>query len=163
MGRSVRFVVPGNPRGKGAAKSSPWGTYTDKATREEMEAIRAIARRAMDGQPPFTGPVQLKLAAYMAVPKSWSNVKRHDALAGRIRPTVKPDADNIQKLMDGIQPPPSPKRKKFEPEAAFEQRRAHWERQKVILVDDSQIVEWQGWKLYSDDPRLVVVVTELDP
>jgi Holliday junction resolvase RusA-like endonuclease len=162
MARSVRFVVPGSVRGKGAPKHTRWGTYTDKKSQGEMEAIRAIARRAMNGEPPFTGPVELKIAAYMAVPASWSKAKRAAALAGKIRPTVKPDADNIQKLMDGVQPPPAPKRHKFEPEEAYMRRREYWERQKVVLVDDCQIVEWRGWKLYSDSPRLVVVITELE-
>jgi Holliday junction resolvase RusA-like endonuclease len=163
VGGAVRFVVPGNPRGKAAIQGGfKSNRFPDKKSQAEIDTIRHIARLAMGEQPPFTGAVELKLAAYIAVPKSWSKKKRADALAGLIRPTVKPDADNIQKLMDGIQPPPAPKRRRGEAEETYQRRRDVWGRQKVILVDDCQITDWRGWKRYSDSPRLVVVITEID-
>ena len=70
MGDSVRFVLPGPPRGKGVARITRFGTFIPKESREEMEAMRQIARIAMGGRAPFTGPVEIKLCAYCPVPES---------------------------------------------------------------------------------------------
>lgn len=128
-----------------------------------MEIIRRIARLAMGDREPFPGPVEMKVAAYIPIPKSWGVFERNLALTGRRHPTVKPDYDNIHKMLDGIQPPSPPHRKKNESQIAFEARRAEWAKIKVVILDDKQVVRWQGWKLYSDDPRVVVVVSELHP
>lgn len=42
-------------------------------------------------------PLQVQIDVCMPVPKSFSNKKRLQALTGQIRPTVKPDCDNIAK------------------------------------------------------------------
>lgn len=137
--------------------------FTDKKTAAEMEAVRMIARIAMNGREPFTGPVELKFCAYMPIPVSWSKAKRAAALAREILPTVKPDGSNIRKLLeDGIQPPPSPKRKKNETDSHFATRRKAWEMIKVIVMDDKQIVRCTDWKLYDASPRVVVEIREID-
>lgn len=108
----------------------------------------------MEGRAPFTGPVELKLAAYMPIPKSWSQKKRAEAEAGRLWPVVKPDGSNIQKLCeDAILPPHIGKKDRATFPAAL---------LRVVIADDAQIVKWQGWKLYSTDPRVVVEVREID-
>ena len=40
----------------------------------------------------------MEIVAVSAVPASWSQKKRAEALAGVIRPAVKPDFDNVAKL-----------------------------------------------------------------
>lgn len=162
MGEVCRFVVPGKPRGKASSRSGPGGFhYKDKVTAGEIDAIRMIARIAMAGREPFSGPVDLKLAAYIEVPKSWSKKDRALALEDKIHPTVKPDYDNLHKILDGIQPPPPPKRKQGETDISYRIRRRAWEEIKVVLLDDKQVTRWQGWKMYSEQPRLVVVITEI--
>lgn len=154
MGEQCRFVLPGAPRGKAVAQVTRFGTFIPKKTRDEMEAIRMIARIAMAGRPPFEGPIDLKIAAYMPVPKSWPRAKREAALAGRVLPTVKPDGSNIQKLAeDAILPPRLTK---------ADQRYVTEAMLRTVIRDDAQITDWQGWKRYSSEPRLVVVVTEID-
>lgn len=154
MGESCRFVVPGAPYGKGVARVTRFGTHIPAKTRAEMDAIRLIARAAMAGREPFTGPVELKIGAYMPVPASWSKRKREAALAGRLLPTTKPDGSNVQKLAEDALLPPrvSKKARQHVTEAMM----------KVVIRDDAQITDWRGWKRYSAEPRLVVVVTEID-
>ena len=105
-------------------------------TEAEMEAVKYIALAAMRGQMPIAGPVLLRMCAYIPVPKGWSRADRAAALAGDLLPTVKPDGDNIEKLVwDGCKG--------------------------VVWWDDKQVTDWHGWKRYSDDPRIVVHVAEL--
>lgn len=154
MGEVCRFVIPGAPRGKQVAQITKFGSFIPKKTRDEMDATRMIARVAMAGRDPFLGPVELKLAAYMPIPASWPRWKREAALAHRILPTSKPDGSNIQKLAeDAILPPHLTKaQRKYVTQSMM----------RVVIQDDSQITDWRGWKRYSDEPRLVVVVTEID-
>ena len=154
MGEVCRFVIPGPPRGKAVAQVTRFGTFIPAKTRAEMDATRMIARIAMAGRDPFLGPVELKLAAYMPVPASWPRWKREAALANRILPISKPDGSNIQKLAeDAILPPKLTKAQtKYVTQAMM----------RVVINDDSQITDWRGWKRYSAEPRLVVVVTEID-
>jgi len=76
--------------------------------------------------------VLVKLVAIFPVPASWSRRKRADALAGVIRPTVKPDGDNIQKCCDAFNG--------------------------VIWRDDAQVVTWTGRKIYGERPGLHIEV-----
>jgi Holliday junction resolvase RusA-like endonuclease len=116
-----------------------------------MDAARLIARMAMGNRMPFTGPVDLKLCAYFAVPESWSRVKRAAALAGTIRPTPKPDLSNVIKGIEDaiVTKRARPGKPNFAPLDA-------------VIRDDSQIVKITAWKFYSADPRVVAVIEEID-
>jgi Holliday junction resolvase RusA-like endonuclease len=151
MGGVCRFVVPGPPKGKAVARVTTRGTFIPAATRKEMDAARLIARMAMGNRPPFTGPVDLKLCAYFAVPQSWSRVKRVAALAGTIRPTPKPDLSNVIKGIEDaiVTKRARPGKPNFAPLDA-------------VIRDDSQIVKITAWKMYAEDPRVVAVVEEID-
>ena len=87
----------------------------------------------MEGRAPLEGPLSASMVVQLPVPASWSRKKRADALAGIIRPTSKPDADNYAKAaLD-----------------AFNQ---------IVFVDDSQVVDLSVRKIYAETPRLVVTV-----
>lgn len=134
---TIRFVIPGEPRGKQAARTTRWGGYNLPQTAAELEAIRYIASAAMQGRPPIDGPIELRICAYRQVPKSWSKIKRSRALDGLILPISRPDGSNYQKLLeDGCN--------------------------SIVWHDDSQVVRWQGWKLFSDQPRLSVEIIKID-
>ena len=130
---AISFVIPGVPRGKQVARVTRFGNYTPKQTANELEAVRYIASAAMQGRPPLEGPLELRMCAYRPVPASWSSKERERALAGLVLPISRPDGSNYQKLLeDGCN--------------------------HIVWHDDSQITRWQGWKLYSDTPRLSVEV-----
>ena len=81
---------------------------------------------------PLTCHVRLTCVIYRAVPKSWSRRKRADAIADKIRPTTRPDLDN---LIKGIKDALSG----------------------VWYKDDSQVVEYgKVGKWYAEEPRVYV-------
>jgi len=96
-----------------------------------------FASAAMQGAPPMDGPLQFDLIAYMPIPQGWSQKKRAAAVGFSVRPTTKPDIDNVLKLVaDSVN--------------------------HIVWNDDSQIVQLTARKFYSDTPRVEVIVTQLE-
>lgn len=101
----MTFFVDGQPQGKARArtfydeKSHRMRSVTPESTRAYEEAIR----QAFASQ---RGACELKAASYSVdilaaykVPGSWSKAKKDAALRGEVPATVKPDADNIIKVV----------------------------------------------------------------
>jgi Holliday junction resolvase RusA-like endonuclease len=134
--RVVTFTVPGQPVAKGRARISTFGghvrSYTPEKTRRYENQVSAYAAEAMRNMPLLGGPVEVVVQAFMMVPASWSLKKRLSAIAGQIKPTTKPDLDNIVKALDGMNG--------------------------IVVVDDSQIVKLTATKQYSEIPQLIVSV-----
>jgi len=138
----VSILLPGDPRGKGRPrfrivkpKFKPQfvSVYTDRETEDYENALKDEGKAAWLPRQPLEGALTCFVEAFMPIPASWSNKKRAAASAGSIFPTGKPDGDNIAKCVgDALN--------------------------KIIWVDDSQIIMWQCLKLYSDFPRLRVSV-----
>lgn len=96
----MTFIIPGDPRGKGRPRFAGHA-YTDQTTRAYEDKIRWEYKAA--GGKSIAGPVEVKITAYHAVPKSISKGKAEQMLEGAILPTKKPDADNIAKaILDGL-------------------------------------------------------------
>ncbi len=139
----IVIEIPGPPRGKGRPRSrivTPRGkpqfisVYTDAETRNYETAIAILGKVAMRSKSPLIGPLSLRVTAFFGVPKSWPSKRRDAALAGTVRPTGKPDWDNIGKTTDGLKG--------------------------IVFVDDSQIVEALVIKRYSERSRLRI---EIEP
>lgn len=136
----VKFIVPGTPQGKGRARSTMRkrrdgiaiaAHYTPAKTRAYEQSVSAAAHRAMLGKPLFSGPVSLMITAFFEPPKSWPKWKREAALLGDIKPTGKPDLDNILKaIKDGLNG--------------------------EVWKDDSQVVSVGGTKTYSEEAGVYV-------
>lgn len=139
----IRFTVPGKPMGKQRHRMTKTGhTYTPKKTVEYEERVRSRFINASwnNGRAVLSNitisPVRMDIKAYFPIPKSWSKKKREQALAGEIRPTVKPDLDNITKIIaDALNG--------------------------LAFKDDSQIVTGTRDKWYSDDPRVEIEISEV--
>jgi len=136
--RTVVVEMPGEPRGKGRARFSRASgvAYTPAATRNFEGSLKYMAQLAMKGAPPIEGPLKVEVLAAFSIPQSWSNKKKAAAMAGLIRPTGKPDADNVLKSAGD----------------ALNQ---------VVWRDDAQIVIATIAKRYSDRPRLWITVEPL--
>lgn len=68
-----------------------------KAKRDEANfQAQALQHRPAE---PLDGPVMLRVDACMKIPSSWSNKKKTEAVKGKIRPTKKPDLDNLLKFV----------------------------------------------------------------
>lgn len=148
----IRFVIPGKARGKGRARAAPLMRngkpvigaggrpivihHTPEETEAYESLVRIAAAQAMGGRAPTQRPVRMDVEIVVGVAKSWSGKRQRDALAGRIRPTGKPDMDNVAKaLLDGFNT--------------------------VVFADDAQVVETWLRKAYGEIPQVVVRVREL--
>jgi Holliday junction resolvase RusA-like endonuclease len=104
---TVAFTVPGEPQGKGRARvgrvAGHARMFTPAKTLAYEGLIAHAAQQAMAGHPPLADACRLEVDVVCAVAASWSGRKRAQALAGAIRPTKKPDADNVLKAVcDGM-------------------------------------------------------------
>ncbi|WP_233212337.1 RusA family crossover junction endodeoxyribonuclease [Collimonas sp. PA-H2] len=88
-------MAKGRPRfarvGKGVK------AYTPVKTATYEQQVSWAAKAAMRGSSPLAGPVELYVILYMQIPASYSKTKRANAISGDLRPTGKPDLDNVVK------------------------------------------------------------------
>ena len=130
-------TLDGEPVGKGRPRfSQKTGTvYTPAKTASYENRLAWAAQAGMQGRPLFEGPLSVTIEACCSIPASKSKQWKADALAGKIWPTKKPDPDNIAKMMDALN--------------------------KVVWLDDCQIVHLFVRKAYSDRPCLSIYVDSL--
>lgn len=136
--RSRGFIIKGGGKhGQDLARAQ---TYTDEDQRTEQNKLMALM---YEHRPPvpFQGPVALGMRAFLPIPKSKSKKWKAAAMAGEIRPTTKPDTDNLVKQIKDCA-------------------------NGVFWADDKQIVEYlPGTGKYYDDgggPRWEVEILILD-
>lgn len=126
---NIEFTVPIVPIGKARARVTSRGTFTPTKTRNAEAAVALIAKGAMKGRQIATGRVIASVMAVMPIPASWPKGKRLDAISSVIRPTGRPDADNISKLvLDACNG--------------------------IVYADDSQIVDLTVTKFYGTEPGI---------
>lgn len=163
--QSVLIVIEGEPVGKGRPKFAVQGgfvrVYTPEKTRDYELEIQMEVGRTLYGQemaeriwglrklpanemflmlqfvPRFTGPVRVEMEVRHPIRESWNKAKKAGAMDGSIAPTIKSDLDNIFKIW-------------FD---AFNG---------CMWVDDTQVVEVSGKKIFSDNPGVSVSVIPLD-
>ena len=103
--KTIEIIIPGEPIGKGRARSArlPNGRtthYTPQKTRTWEGIARSFAIDAFgEDREPLDCPVALDILIVYSIAKSWPEWKRRAALIGEIEPTVKPDADNVEKAV----------------------------------------------------------------
>ena len=102
----VSFAVPGVPQGKERPRHTKDGhVYTPKKTVEYQGLIAGKYWQALNkSRQTLTveakaADIRIIIEAVFAVPKSDSKQTRADKLAGKVKPRVKPDADNIAKAV----------------------------------------------------------------
>ena len=95
------FTIPGKAVAKQSFRYTRDGRkYTDKEVKGYANWVRLCFERAYPHHLPsmfFEKPLKVHIQAFFEIPKSYSKKKREMCLAGLIRPTVKPDTDNISK------------------------------------------------------------------
>lgn len=95
----IEFEIPGPVRGKGRPRFTRAGhAYTPAQTANYEAFVKLLASEAMAGRAPIEGAVRCRIDVTMAVPQSWSARKQAAAIESG-RPTKKPDADNIAKII----------------------------------------------------------------
>lgn len=131
----LTVVVPGPIRGKARPRFTRTGhAFTPATTVSAENWVRACAVDQV-GTPVLDGPLALRVDVTVQIPASWPRRRRQDALEGRLRPTGKPDADNVLKLIgDALNG--------------------------VVWKDDAQLVEVTLVKRYADAPGATLTIQE---
>ena len=144
---TVRFTVPGAPKGKARARtvrSKKGGkfSYTPEGTMLYENLIKCCYRQESnniifnDGQ-----PLKVTIIAYYPIEsleKQWKTEqkKKQQMLEDLMFPTKKPDIDNIAKsILDALN--------------------------KLAYRDDTQVVTLHMEKHYAEDPRVEVEIEEI--
>lgn len=136
----INFTVMGEPKGKGRPRfcRNTGHAITPKDTVNYETLVKMEYTQACGEQMfPDDAMLDMRIKAYYSIPKSASK-KRHSAmLSGEIRPTKKPDMDNVIKIIaDALN--------------------------KIAYRDDTQIVDCQVRKFYSEKPRVEVMIQTID-
>lgn len=133
MINKVEFVIPGEPKAKARHRTTKQGfRYTPKETVEYENWIKQCywiknKDKFLEGQ------IKAEIRAYFSIPKSFSKKKRKLIELGELRPTKKPDTDNIAKsVLDSLNG--------------------------IAYKDDSSIVELKVSKYFDDQPRVEVTL-----
>lgn len=103
----LTFTIAESPYGKGRGRGSRGHSrpYTPAKTVKYESRVRAACQEAMrrQGVPMFEGTVRMDITARLIPAKATSKKKLALMMSGEIRPTRKPDADNLAKaLCDAI-------------------------------------------------------------
>lgn len=87
------------PQGKARPRFTKKGrAYTPQQTKDYEDLIKYEFIRQC-GNNPTDKPVSLSVTAYFKIPKGTSKIKSKKMASGLIKPTKKPDADNIIKAV----------------------------------------------------------------
>ena len=128
------LVIEGKPQPKERPRVYNGHGVTPPKTREYEKMVAWLWQ--MKCKAKLTGAVRMRCTFYLPIPPSWSKKKQEDARQGVIYPTVRPDIDNLNKIiMDALN--------------------------EVAYLDDKQVVAVISEKRYSDRPRTEVVLEEL--
>jgi Holliday junction resolvase RusA-like endonuclease len=137
----IEISLAGPPvgKGRGRAVSIPGvgaRVYSDPKTVKYESQLRHAGTQAMLGKELIEGPFQVLMVVRFPVPTTWSKKKTAAALAGLVLPTVRPDGDNLLKIIDALN---------------F-----------VCWRDDKQAVYSSVVKMYSERPGMTIYIdTEL--
>lgn len=135
----IELIVYGNPVAQGRPRFSRQGGFVKAYDPIQSKSYKQLIR--LELQPLLSNPdfkpidqaCCLNLKVFRAIPKSFSQKKREEALLRYIRPTTKPDIDNYVKgVLDALNG--------------------------TVLKDDSVVCEIFARKFYSERPRIEVVL-----
>lgn len=134
----MTFTIPGEPCAKGRPRFSRQGqfvrTYTPAKT-VNYESLVVLEFQSAGGKM-LEGMISMTVKAYYPIPKSASKKAHRQMATGEVRPTKKPDTDNVLKIVaDALNG--------------------------IAYKDDSQIVTSHIEKWYSDEPHMDVIIEEV--
>ena len=132
----MTIIIEGEPVAQGRRRFTRNGHAYDPAkSREYKKQVALAASLSMRGQSLFPKGIPLKcvITIWQKMPKRFTKKQKELAENEFLRPTVKPDVDNVAKAitdaMNGI-----------------------------VYVDDAQIVELVCGKYYAEEPKVMVKV-----
>lgn len=138
----MKFTLYTKPVGQMRARACIRGNHasTYKASAQEQRE-QSLAALLVEHKPskPITSAVELVVNCFLPIPVSKSKKWREFAEQGHIRPTVKPDADNLAKHLKDVMT------------------------QVGFWSDDRQVVDMVIRKWYGHEPRWVIEVNTAKP
>ena len=100
MASFIQLDIPGKPLGKARPRVTRRGiTYTPKATAEREKLVRGCFAERYKGAEPLAGPLAVSISSVYPVPQSAPAKRKAQMMSGEISPTVRPDVDNVAKLI----------------------------------------------------------------
>jgi Holliday junction resolvase RusA-like endonuclease len=103
------------------------------------QTVSLVASQAMFGSPPLKGPVSINIQFRFARPKGHFGTGRNEGTvkaSAPFVPTGKPDLDKLQRaVFDAL---------------------TH-----IVWLDDAQVVEVKAYKIYAENPGILVLVDEV--
>lgn len=138
----AKFCIHGEPQGKGRPRFSTVCGHAKPRTPDETvlyeNLVKTEYRQQSGVRFPDDAMLDVRIFAYYSIPKSVSKKKRQAMLDKRIRPTKKPDFDNIGKVIcDSLNG--------------------------IAYRDDAQVVDSMVRKFYGETPKVVVTIEEINP
>lgn len=140
-----RFVVYGEPKGKMRPKFTTINGRARAITPQQTVNYENLVKMEYHAQvgdyffPPDT-PIYVLIDAFQPIPKSTSKKRQLQMHQGLLRPTKKPDFDNLGKIIcDSLN--------------------------KIAYNDDAAIIDGRVRKFYGENPRVEVFLSaeEIDP
>lgn len=136
----VKFTIYGEPKGKGRPRFARMGngvrTYTPTETANYENLIKLSYLNENRGQR-LSGALEARITGFFPVPKSEAKKRKAAMLAGLLHHTKKIDCDNLAKtILDALN------------DIAYE--------------DDRQVCRLMVEKLYGEEPRVEVTLSELN-
>ena len=131
------FTVYGKPQGKGRPRFTRTGhAYTPDKTRDYEELVKVAYIAAGGHMIPQGVPVRVEITAVYPTPKSATSTMRGKMASGEILPTVKPDWDNVGKIVcDAL-------------------NGTAWH-------DDAQVTQATVFKVYGETPVVTIEIREV--
>ena len=133
------FEVAGKIKGKGRPRFSKFGNFVKAYTPADTASYENLIKlqfRIDCGDWYSESPLKMKIIAIHGIVKSASKKDKSRMLNGEIKPTKKPDADNIVKIIcDALNG--------------------------VAYKDDTQVVELEFKKLYGEHEKVIVEIAEI--
>lgn len=136
MPMRAEFTIHAAPTGKARPRVTMHGTYTPKATKQYEDLVKAEFIKQCIGTDFGDRALEINIDAIYQIPKSANKETRRKMLSGEIRPTKKPDYDNISKAVcDALNG--------------------------LAYKDDAQIVDAHCHKVYGEIPMVIVTIEEV--
>jgi len=136
----IEFIIEGKVKPKQSFRYTRFGhKYTPRDVKQYARDIQYSFYAKYPKWLPsmfFEKPLRAEIEVYKQMPQSFSKIKKQRALAGEIRPLIKPDVDNCTKnIFDALNG--------------------------IVYPDDKQIVELSVVKYYSDTDFVKVIIKDL--
>lgn len=132
----IKFTIPGEPKAKQRPRVTKQGIAYNPKQNIEYENWVKQCYLANYGQAMLEGAIKATIKAYFGIPKSISQKRKKLMINGKVRPTKKPDTDNLAKIiLDSLN--------------------------SIAFDDDKQVVDLRVEKYYSEEPRVEVILEEI--